>query len=140
MSSKVMLFLTIILTITSSTLSKVGGKELAHFISLPIIDGCGIYTSVKMLGTESANNKAAAISNLSLLAINGGLGMMTKFSSDKNYGKIRKIHRIAGFAVTGASIWMAVSAGLSDSMKKTDKGIAAGYSVLTVFPLVLFSF
>ncbi|NLE00307.1 MAG: hypothetical protein GX640_10575 [Fibrobacter sp.] len=47
---------------------------------------------------------------------------------------------MVGFTVTGASIWMAVSAGLNSNVKKGDKALAAGYSVMTVVPLVVFAF
>jgi len=66
--------------------------------------------------------------------------MTTKLSSGDTYLTIKKIHRLVGFTVTGASIWMAVSAGLNSNVKKGDKALAAGYSVMTVVPLVVFAF
>ena len=115
-------------------------KTLMHIISIPIIDGTGIYTSVKCFQTGNTNNKAAAITNLSLLGVNASLGAMTMLGNQDSYQKLRTTHRIVGFLVTGAAIWMAVSAGLDDDIVKVDKGVAGGYAALTVVPLLLFSF
>ncbi len=115
-------------------------KTLAHIISIPLLDGAGIYTGVQMLKTESANNKASAITSLSLLGVNAGLGATSMFAHSENMSWVRTTHRVVGFLVTGASVWMAVSAGVDDQIKTGDKIIAGGFAGLTVVPLIMFSF
>jgi hypothetical protein len=115
-------------------------KTLAHIISIPLLDGAGIYTSVRMLNTESANNKAAAITSLSLLGVNAGLGTLSLVANSENMSWARTTHRIVGFLVTGASVWMAVSAGIDDDIRTGDKIVAGGFAGLTVVPLIMFSF
>jgi hypothetical protein len=116
------------------------GKTIGHLISIPIIEGSGIYTSVKMLGTHDANASAAAVTNLCLIGTNAGIGAYTLFGHPDNYGTLRLVHRITGFITSAASIWMAVSAVDSPDLKKVDKGVGVGYAVLTVVPLFVFSF
>lgn len=116
------------------------GKTIGHIISVPLIDAAGIYSSVKVIGTDEVNGTAAAITNLSLLGINAGLGVWTMLSGDKTYQNTRTLHRILGFAITGASIWLAVSSAVNDDITGFDKGVAAGYSVMTVVPILMFSF
>jgi hypothetical protein len=115
-------------------------KTLMHIISIPLIDGAGIYSGVQMLKTESANNKASAITSLSLLGVNAGLGATSMFAHSENMAWVRTTHRIVGFLVTGASIWMAVSAGVDDELRTGDKIVAGGFAGLTVVPLIMFSF
>lgn len=115
-------------------------KTLAHIISIPLLDGAGIYSSVRMLNTESANNKAAAITSLSLLGVNAGLGTLSLVANSENMSWARTTHRIVGFLVTGASVWMAVSAGIDDDIRTGDKIVAGGFAGLTVVPLIMFSF
>jgi hypothetical protein len=115
-------------------------KTLMHVVSVPLLDASGIYTSVRMLNTESNNNKASAITSLSLLGVNAGLGTVSLFSNSEKMGWARTTHRIVGFLVTGASLWMAISAGVDDEVKTGDKVVAGGYSALTVVPLIMFSF
>jgi hypothetical protein len=115
-------------------------KTLMHVVSVPLLDASGIYTSVRMLNTESNNNKASAITSLSLLGVNAGLGTISLFSNSEKMGWARTTHRIVGFLVTGASLWMAISAGVDDEVKTGDKVVAGGYSALTVVPLIMFSF
>ena len=116
------------------------GKTLAHVISIPVIEGTGIYASVKMIRTGTTNNTAAAITNLSLIGINAGMGAYTLFGKPTDYSKWRTTHRIVGFAASAAAIWLAISAGRDSDITRVDKGVAIGYSALTVVPVVLFSF
>ncbi|HEX2958742.1 MAG TPA: hypothetical protein VHO70_18045 [Chitinispirillaceae bacterium] len=117
-----------------------GKKTLMHIISIPLLDGAGIYSGVQMLQTESANNKASAITTLSLLGVNAGLGATAMFAQSENMAWVRTTHRVVGFLVTGASIWMAVSAGVDDEIRNGDKIIAGGFAGLTAVPLIMFSF
>jgi hypothetical protein len=61
-----------------------------HIISVPLIDGAGIYSGVQMLKNESANNKASAITLLSLLlGVNAGLGATAMFAHSENMAWVR---------------------------------------------------
>lgn len=116
------------------------GKTLGHLISIPVIEGTGIYSSVRLLQTGTANGTAAAITNFSLIGINAGIGAYTLFGKPADYEKWRMAHRVAGMFTSAAAIWLAISAGVNDDVARLDKGVAAGYSVLAVVPVVLFSF
>ena len=93
-----------------------------------------------MIKVNDANATAAAITNLSLMGINAGIGAYTLLWKPSNYGKYRTIHRLIGFALGAASIWLTVSATTSDDITKTDKVISSGYAVTAVVPILLFSF
>lgn len=116
------------------------GKTLGHIISIPVLEGVGIYSSVRMLQSRDPNATAAAITNLSLIGINAGIGAYTLFGNSENYGTLRTVHRIAGFLTSAAAVWLTTSAWLDDDLRKVDKGVATGYSVMTVVPVVIFSF
>jgi hypothetical protein len=116
------------------------GKGIAHIMTIPIIEGAAIYTSVNMLQTNKINNKAAAITNLSLLSINTGLGITKLFADESNYSALRKAHRFVGMAVAGASVWIAASTFTDNNSNRLNKGVSAGYSTLTIVPLIMFSF
>jgi hypothetical protein len=116
------------------------GKTIAHLISLPVIETAGIYTSVVMIRTDSFNNRAAGIANLSMLAVNAGAGAFTMFGGSENYDRWRRIHRILGITTTAAALWMSISAGVDDNLADRDKYVGAGYAVLTTIPVFMFSF
>ena len=137
MKSIKMLMVVGLLIATSFSMER---KTLMHMVSLPIIDGAGIYSSVRCLQSGNTSSNAAAITSLSLLGVNAGLGMLTMASNAERYGNFRMTHRVIGFLVSGAAIWMAASAAVDDDIAKIDKGVAGGYAALTVVPLVLFSF
>lgn len=75
----------VLLSITRA--NALDGKTLAHVISIPVIDGTGIYASVKMIQTGTANNTAAAITNMSFVRINAGTGAYTLFGKPTDYAK-----------------------------------------------------
>lgn len=128
------------LLILSIGLKAADTKTLAHIISIPIIEGAGIYSSIKVLQSDEVNSKAAGITNLSLLAVNGSLGVLTYFGKVGDYETMRNIHRIVGYAVTGAGVWMSISSAMDKSVQKSDKFIASGYTVLTAVPIIMFTF
>ena len=115
-------------------------KTLFHIISIPVIDGAGIYSSVRCLQTDNTNNKASAITNLSLLGLNAGLGILSMVNQSDSYRKLRTTHRVIGFLLSGAAVWLTVSMALDEDIARIDKGMASGYTALTAIPLVLFSF
>ena len=116
------------------------GKTIGHLISIPIVEGTGIYSSVRLIQTGNANATAAAVINLSLIGINSAVGAYTLFGKPADYSRWRAIHRVTGFITGAAGIWLAVSAGVNKEVANIDKGVAAGYAVVAVVPVILFSF
>jgi len=117
------------------------GKALLHFISLPVIEGAGIYVSVKSLtdNNSSSLTKAASITNLSILGANASLGVITMISADDTRYKLRTIHRIAGITLSAASLWLSISNSIDHDAAST-RYVSYGYTVLTVFPIIIFRF
>ena len=116
------------------------GKTLGHLISIPVIEGTGIYTSVQMIRTGQTNSTAAGITNLALVGMNAGMGAYTLFGKPDDYGTFRMVHRIAGMLTSAAAVWLTVSAWQNPDMKQVDRAVSTGYSVLTVVPVIMFSF
>ncbi len=142
MKNKISIFqIAILLNILLFNLPLFAQKELYHYISLPLIEGAGIYSSVKALADNNSgqSTKAASISNLSLLGTNLTLGLITAFAKDETRSKLRSYHRILGFTVTAAALWLSVSASV-DKIDKSAKYVSYGYTGLTIVPLIMFSF
>lgn len=128
-----------LLLITSGTFA--GWQKTAHLVTLPIIEGGGIYTSVAALQqTHSNATRAPAITTLSLLGLNAAAGMTTMLGPKENYPIMRIIHRSIGFGVTAAAIWLSVAETADDRVKKTSRGICYAYTGLTMVPLLIFNF
>jgi heme A synthase len=121
-------------------LQAMDGKTIGHLVSIPVIEGVGIYSSVRLLQTRQPNATSAAVTNLSLIGINAGIGAYTLFGNSDNYGTLRTIHRVVGFLTSAAAVWLTTSAWLDDDMQSVDKGVSTGYSVMTVVPVIMFSF
>jgi|WetSurMetagenome_2_1015567.scaffolds.fasta_scaffold299414_2 hypothetical protein len=118
-----------------------GWKKEAHFLGLPIIEGAGIYSSVRMLqDSKSSGTKASAITSLCLLGGEAGLGCFAIFGPQPNYPTVRKIHRYVGFALSAAALWMSISAANDAQVKNNDRNIAHGYALVTTIPLIMFAF
>ncbi|HMB00178.1 MAG TPA: hypothetical protein VKS21_04240 [Spirochaetota bacterium] len=116
-------------------------KFTAHLITLPLIEGSGAVAALTTLKhAGSPVSKSAAIANMGLLAVNSGLGLFTMIKKDK-YRTIRRWHRIIGFSLTAAGIWLSLATSL-------DKGTAGkyipytayGYTAMTLIPLLMFKF
>ena len=116
-------------------------KKEAHFISLPLIEGCGIYSSIRLLqDSQSSGTKASAIASLGLLGTNAAIGCLAVFGPQTNYPMLRRVHRYAGFLLTAAALWMSVSAGNDTHVQNADRNIVHGYTLLTAVPLIVFAF
>lgn len=135
-----LIWIVVLLTVGFRVASAMDGKTLAHIISVPLIEGAGIYSAVNMIQSDNSNSKAAGITSVSLLGLNAGLGAFTMFGNAENYSSFRLVHRILGFAVTGAGLWMTISAATDDNIKSHVPYVAGGYTALTVVPLVIFRF
>jgi hypothetical protein len=134
------LYLTLLGCLAAFPCSAFDGKTLSHLISIPFVEGAGIYASVKNIQSGSGSGTAAAVTSLSLMGINAGLGAYTHFGKPDNYQNLRTLHRVFGFALTAAGVWLTVSTAVNDDMTTLDKGIAGGYTGLTLVPVILFSF
>ena len=116
-------------------------KKEAHFLSLPVIEGSGIYSCVRMLqDAKRSGTKASAITGLSLLGLEAGLGCVAIFGPQHNYPKLRRIHRLAGFALSASALWMSISAGNDSGVQNSDRNIVHGYALMTTIPLIVFAF
>nr|CAI78690.1 hypothetical protein [uncultured Gammaproteobacteria bacterium] len=120
-------------------------KLIMHLASIPIIDGAGIYSSINFIQHgDLVATKALGVTSISLLAVNGGLGVLKMAGPDDWKPQVRHFHRIVGFVVTVAAVSMSVSAsldkGLDNNTGKIGRYVSYGYSALTVVPLVIFSF
>ena len=132
--------LLLLLAGTLFQLHAMDGKTVSHLVTIPVIEGTGIYTSVQMIRTGQPNSTAAAITNLALIGIDAGIGAYTLFGKPDNYSTLRTVHRIAGMVTSAAAIWLTTSAWLNPDMRSVDRGVSTGYSVMTVVPVILFSF
>ena len=116
-------------------------KKEAHFISLPLIEGMGIYSSVRILqDSKSAWTKSTAVATLSLLACDAGLGSYIVFAQPSNYALMRAIHRYIGIAITASALIMSGSAGNDRHIENSDRNIMYGYSIVSSIPIIVFSF
>ena len=94
----------IALVLLMAATSTFGWKKEAHFISMPIIEGLGLYTSIRCLqDTRSAATQVPSAATIGLLAANAGLGAFSVFGPQENYPTLRSIHRFVGMAVSAAA-------------------------------------
>ena len=119
---------------------ELGPRAIGHIASVPVIEASGIYSSVKMIGTGNSGATAAGISNISLLAINAAIGAIKVFGNVDNYQAWNTAHRIIGYTIAGASVWLAVSAFTVNKTSGATRAVATGYSALTFVPIIMFSF
>jgi hypothetical protein len=129
------------ISIAACVSSPCAWKKEVHFLTLPFIEGSGIYSAVRILqDSKSAGTKASAITSLSLLGIEAGLGGAAIFGPQPNYPKLRRIHRFVGFAVAASALWMSISAGNDRNVENRDRNFAYGYAMATAIPVIIFSF
>ena len=124
-----------------SIVSAHADKAVWHYISLPLIEGAGIYSSIKSLTDDNSgiSTKAASITNLSLLGANATFGMITMFSSEDARYKLRTAHRIIGITVSAAALWLSISASV-DEVDKSARIVSYAYTGMSVVPIIMFSF
>jgi heme A synthase len=123
------------------TASAFGWKKEAHFISLPLIEGSGLYSSIMILQeSKTTVTKVPAVATASLLAVNAALGATTVFGPQDLYPTFRTIHRFVGFGLTAAGLWMSIAASRDKNVKNLERNVSYGYTVLTAVPIIIFSF
>jgi heme A synthase len=132
---------TVVLAVILCATSVFAWKKEAHFISMPIIEGAGLYTSIRCLqDTRSLSTQIPSITTIVLLAGNAGLGATAIFGSQDNYPMLRTIHRYLGMAVTAAALWMTIAAANDRDVNNLTRNISYGYTAVTAVPIIIFSF
>jgi heme A synthase len=116
-------------------------KKEAHFISLPFIEGSGLYSSIMILeDSKSASTKVPAAATVTLLVTNAVLGATTVFGPQDWYPTLRTIHRYMGFGITATGLWMSIAAANDRNVKNLERDISYGYTALSAVPIIIFSF
>jgi hypothetical protein len=118
-----------------------GWKGTVHLAAVPFIAASGIYSDVRILQTADRDfTKAGAITNLSLLAIQAGLGA-TVFLGDENQSPtIRVIHKIVGASVLASAIWISVQGARDPGVPNLARNTSYAHTILVSAPLILFTF
>jgi hypothetical protein len=116
-------------------------KGTVHLIAVPFIAGTGAYASITMLqhARETAT-KAGAITNLSLLAAQAGLGATILFTDDDLPPAFRIIHRIVGGGVIASGLWISIAGSFDKGVNSTSRWVAYTHTALAAAPLILFTF
>ncbi len=116
-------------------------KTWVHISTVPLIDGGAVYSSVKIFqDSEETNTRASAVANLSVLGVQTTLGLVRLFGKEDIHPTVQLIHRIVGYCLVGTAIWMSVAVTDDDAISGTDRGVAYGYTGLTLVPHILFTF
>ena len=138
-----MRFMTIVLSVLLlSSVANAGARKVIHIIDIPIIDAAGIYTAAKVFNNaDLVSTKASAGTSMGLLAVQSAFGALTMAKLDQKKPAIRKIHRALSFALTGASVWMAVSTSLDDGTKgRPEQFTSYVFGGAVLIPVIMFSF
>lgn len=131
----------ILLAVLIFVTSAFAWKKEAHFISLPIIEGAGLYTSIRcLLDTRSAATQVPSITTITLLAANATIGGIAIFGPQDNYPMLRTIHRFVGMGIFAAGLWMSIAAGNDRDVNNLTRNISYGYTLVTTVPIIIFSF
>lgn len=117
-----------------------GWRRTTHLIGVPFIAGSGIYADVKMLqDADHTSTKAAAITNLSLLAAQASLGSLMLFGIDDS-PVVRILHRVVGISLIASGVWISTAGTLDRGVEKPTRIAAYGHTGLAAVPLIIFSF
>lgn len=127
------------LCISTSAWSTDPARFVAHIINAPVLEGFGIYSSIRVLH-GNGNSVASAVTSLSILAFNGGSGVFNLYGHPSNPRLWRKLHTIAGYSIAGASLWLTISALSDNHVKARDKYMSSGFTALAVAPVFIFHF
>ena len=116
-------------------------KGKVHLAAVPFIEGTGIYSDVRMLQTAGqAGTKAGAITNLSLLAVQAGLGSTILFSGDDLPLVFRLIHRIVGTGIIASALWISIEGSIDNGIPSAAHYTAYAHTIFAAAPLILFTF
>ncbi len=116
-------------------------KGAVHLSMAPFLEATGIYSDVRMLQTaEQTGTQAGAITNLSLLAVQAGLGATILFTDDDLPPVVRVIHRIVGASVIASALWISIEGSLDKGVPSTACYTAYAHTALATAPLILMTF
>ncbi len=112
-----------------------------HIAGVVVGEGLGWYSSItSVMYGQSDWTKAAAIVNMTLLVSQAALGTLTILGVG-DYTDMLLVHRIVGFSVLAASIWLSVSATLDKGLNQGATPYTSyGYSAVSVVPVIVYSF
>jgi hypothetical protein len=123
------------------SVSAFGWKKEAHFISLPFIEGAGLYSSIMVLEESSAtSSKVPAAATVTLLVANAAVGAATAFGPQDWYPAMRTMHRFMGYGITVAALWMSIAAANDKNVKNPERNVSYVYTALSTVPIIMFSF
>ncbi len=118
-----------------------GWKGVVHLSAVPFIAASGIYSDVRILQTADRDfTKAGAITNLSLLAIQAGLGATILLGDNDQPPVIRLIHHVVGAAVIASALWISIEGTRDPGVPFLARDFAYTHTVLAAAPLILLSF
>ena len=129
----------ILFTMASDVVS-LDNKTLTHIATIPVTEGLGIYSSARVISDGNGTSKAMGIANISLLAINAGLGSYILFGKPSHYNTLRMIHHIMGFTAIGTALGMTIAASLDNKVPTHVKYVSGGYTLMTTVPIFVFNF
>ncbi len=130
-----------LLVVLVAAVSTWGWKKEVHFITLPLIEASGLYTSIRCLqDTRSSATQVPSIATIGFLALNDGLGACAVFGPQEYYPVLHAIHRVVGYGVSMAALWMTVAAANDRDVNNLTRNISYGYTMMSAVPIVIFSF
>jgi hypothetical protein len=137
-----LVFLAVLLVCgTSSAKLQHGWKGVVHLSVVPLIEGTGIYSDVRILQTaDHGGTKAGAITNLAFLGAQAGLGATIFLGSDNQPMGVRIAHRIVGAGVIASALWISIAGSLDKGVPNSAHYSAYAHTVFSAAPLILFSF
>lgn len=138
--TRTLVAISILIALLSGNVTALNKKTIIHLSTIPITEGLGIYSSVKMIGDGNAGSRAAGITNISILAINAGLGSFIAFGKPSNFNTLRLIHHVIGFTAIGTALWLTVAASTDQKVDTHVKFVAGGYTAMTTVPIFIFNF
>jgi hypothetical protein len=138
--NRALVAISILIALLSGNVTALDKKTIIHLSTIPITEGLGIYSSVKMIGDGNAGSRTAGITNISLLALNAGLGSFIAFGKPANFNTLRLVHHAIGFTVIGTALWLTVAASTDHNIDSHVKFVSGGYTAMTTVPIFIFNF
>lgn len=138
--TRTLLTISILIALLFGNAAALDKKIIIHLSIIPVTEGLGIYSSGKMIGEGNAGSRAAGITNISLLALNAGLGSYIAFGKPSNFSTLRIVHHVIGFTVIGAAIWLTAAASTDNNVDSHVKFVSGGYTAMTTVPIFIFNF
>ena len=139
---KILLVLVMVLFISGQSSGKIySWRGGLHVATAPLIAGSGVYSSVSTLkNTDNGFARAAVITDLAVLGLQAGGGLVILISNDNLPPVVRTIHRIMGMGVIASGVWLSIANSVDNRVPPKARYTAYGHTVLAVAPLLLFSF